>query len=143
MPVSFSYLSRFSFALAISFSKASIFSSSFASFFSRSEAGGGAEGGEEEEDEEEEEDDDMEGAEEDAEEEGEEEEGEEDAEGEEERGCSFFSRFEDDIVSFVFVNGKEGVGDSPSHCHNSFSGSLHVVCIVFDLASIRFAKVDS
>ena len=103
MPISFSYLSRFSFALAISCSKASIFSSSFAIFFSRSEAGRGAEGGEEEEEDDEEddkedEDDDMEDA-------GAEEEEEEE---EDEGGSSFFSLFKDDIVSFVCVNGKEG-----------------------------------
>ena len=106
MPVSFSYLSRFSFAWEISFSRASIFSSSFAIFFSRSEAGRGAEGGEEEEEDDEEddkedEDDDMEDA-------GAEEEEEEEEEEEDEGGSSFFSLFKDDIVSFVCVNGKEG-----------------------------------
>ena len=66
--------------------------------------GGGADGGEEEDEEEDEEDedDDMEDA-------GEEEDGEEEEEGDDDFRSSF-PRFEDDIVSFVFVNGKEGEG---------------------------------
>ena len=94
----FFHSSRSSFASTISFSRVSIFFFSALISSSRAE-GGGAEGGEEEDEEEDEEDDDME---------------EEDGEEEEEEGDddfrSSFPRFEDDIVSFVFVNGKEGEG---------------------------------
>ena len=104
MPFSSSYLSRFSSALEIFSSRIAIFF--FSALMSSSRAdGGGADGGEEEDEEEDEEDEDANT--EDTEE-------EEDGEVEEEEGeddfRSSFPRFEDDIVSFVFVNGKEGEG---------------------------------